>query len=146
MLIDSLAYVVFVFACTKAMNGLAFKDGGASRLQTWVLTAGCFIGSAAILSVLKVLRLHAVAPGIEVHNPLDVGGAMIATWVFYITLNRERAAASDTTSKAPLNTLKKASRSEVRCSCGTVLPLPIGYSGNVRCHYCNKIHHVNEAP
>lgn len=146
MLIESLIYVVFVFASTKALNGLAFKGGGASRLQTWVLTAGCFICSATILSVLKVLRLHAAAPGIEVHNPLDVGGAALAAWVFYMTLDKKQPGTENTTSGTSFAQPFIGSRLEIRCSCGTKLPLPVGYSGNVRCHRCHKIHHVNGVP
>ena len=146
MLLESLIYVVFVFASTKALNGLAFKDKGATVLQAWLLTVGCFISSAAILSVLKVLRLNAAAPGIEIHNPLDVGGAMLAAWVFYMTLDRKQAGTAITTSRESFAAPSTGNRLEIRCSCGTKLPLPAGYSGNVRCHYCHKIHHVNEAP
>lgn len=94
MLVDRLIYGLLVFGVAKLLNATIFKLKPASRVATWGLTIVTFFVSVVALSALKILRYKAISDSagvpISPQNPLDMSGAFLFAWLFFLFLKREQ--------------------------------------------------------
>lgn len=80
--------VLLAFGFAKLLNAISFKAKPASRPVAFGLSCLVLIISLIILSLLKFYAYQELSS--PPRNPLDVPGAFISAWVFYLSVKREQ--------------------------------------------------------
>ena len=93
MILDWILYGLIIWGLATLLNKTAFKTVSASRGAAWGLTILIFFINIAALSAVKAFRYQviseSVGQSISPSNPLDVSGAFVFTYLFFILLKRK---------------------------------------------------------
>ena len=92
MILDWILYGLIIWGLATLLNKTAFKIAPASRGAAWGLTILIFFINIAALSAVKVFRYQviseSVGQSISPSNPLDMSGAFVFTYSFYLSENK----------------------------------------------------------
>ena len=92
MILDWILYGLIIWGLATLLNKTAFKTATASRGAAWGLTVLIFFINIAALSAVKIFRYQviseSVGQSISPSNPLDMSGAFVFSYLFFILLKR----------------------------------------------------------